>query len=560
MKKLPIGISDFKELIDGGYYYVDKTALIKEVLESGKVVFMPRPRRFGKTLNLSMIRYFLEKGSENTSYLFKDTQIWEFKEYREFQGSSPVIFITFKDVKEETWDNAYARLAYVLAQLFDAFEYLLESDTIKEREKELFQKIADRRASEVELKASLHFLAKLLHKHFGKKPYLLIDEYDVPIQEAYIRGYYDKAISFFEGLLGTVLKDNNEMEKGIVTGIMTLTKAGIFSGLNNLDVFDLTSINLADRFGFTKEEVKALLEYYGYSKQEDDIKRWYDGYTFGRTPEIYNPWSVLNCIRNEGICQNYWVSTSGNLLVKKLIARSSIEVKSKLEKLIVGQTISETIDKSIVFPELESRVDALWSLLLFTGYLSYSDYTIKVGKVYAALRIPNEELSYLFTELISEIFKESILGGRVSDLLQALANGDSETFSDLLQSFVYNSMSSYDLSSKEPEKSYHLFVLGLLVALRDIYEVKSNKESGAGRYDIMLIPRIANKPGIVIEFKVVRSGETLESTAKRALEQITQKKYTEELFDRDITTIRAYGIAFEGKNLFVESSEIDHTL
>ncbi len=439
---------------------------------------------------------------------------------------------------------------------FDRHDYLLEGSTLKPHEKDLFQRIIERRASYVELKASLHFLAKVLHRHYNKKPFVLIDEYDVPIQEAFIEGYYETAIKFLQGLLEKVFKDGNEIEKGIVTGILTLTKAGIFTGLNNLDVFDLTSVNLSDKFGFTEDEVGLLLDYYGYGNKKADVKKWYDGYTFGETSAMYNPWSVLSCVRNKGMLKNYWVSTSNNALVKKLIGRSSIEVKSQLEKLLTGQTVSETIYNSITFPEIETRSDILWRLLLFTGYLTYSEYTIKEGKVYATLKIPNEELSYLYAELIRTIFRESILGGQVANLLEALTIGDTEIFSKLLQSFVYTSMSSFDLSSNEPEKSYHLFVLGLLVALRDTYEVKSNKESGLGRYDITLIPRVNNKPGIVMEFKVVRKGEEIEAVSEKALEQITQKKYTQELFDRSIDKVLAYGIAFEGKTIHVSSLEV----
>ncbi len=354
-----------------------------------------------------------------------------------------------------------------------------------------------------------------------------------------------------------MLKDNDEMEKGIITGILTLTKAGIFTGLNNLDVFDLTSsVNLSDKFGFTENEVRELITYYGFDEQEVNIKARYNGYMFGRTSSLYNPWSVLSCIRNKGMLQNYWVSTSGNYLVKRLIGRACVEVKAKLEKLLVGQAVQEVIDKSITFPELTTRSDILWSFLLYTGYLTYADYSIKEGKVYASLNVPNEELSYLYAELITNIFKESVVGGQVNDLLETLIAGDTKIFTKLLQSFVLASMSSFDLSSSEPEKSYHLFVLGLLVALRDVYEVKSNNESGHGRYDIALIPRVNNKPGIVIEFKVVRKGETVDTAAQRALSQIIQKDYTQELFDRSINNIIAYGIAFEGKPISVASTTL----
>ncbi len=554
MKKLPIDISDYKKLIDGDYYYVDKTLLIKDVFEGGKALLITRPWGFGKTLNLSMIRYFLEKTDESNTYLFENTKIWAYEEYRALQGSYPVLFVTFKDVKGETWEKAYDHFAVVIGEEFERHDYILEDPTLKSHNKDLFQSILEKRASEIELKMSLSFLTKLLHRYHKKRPCVLIDGYDEPIQEAFLQGYYEEAMRFLGGLLENTLKDNNDLEKGVLMGTLPLTSAN--SGLNNLDVCDLTSVNLSDKFGFTEGEVRELLTYYGYSNQEADVKKWYDGYTFGRTPALYNPWSVLSCLRNEGMLQNYWVSTSGNVLVKKLIGQASIDVKSKLEKLITGQTVAETIDKSIIFSDLETESNTLWSLLLYTGYLTYSDYTIKEGKVYATLKIPNKELSYLYTELIRKIFKESVLGGQVGNLLEALIIGDTEIFSKLLQSFVLASMSSFDLSSKEPEKSYHLFVLGLLVALSDTYEVKSNKESGLGRYDVMLIPRVNNKPGIVIEFKVVRESETLETAAQRALEQITQKKYTQELFDRSIDKIMAYGIAFEGKNIFVESSKI----
>lgn len=556
MKKLPIGISNYKELVEGNYYYVDKSLLIKDIDESGKVVLMPRPRRFGKTLNLSMLRYFYEKSQHGTEHLFKDTQIWDDSVYREKQGTHPVIFITLKNIKEATWEVAYDKFAITLYEEFDRHKYLLGGD-IESYERDFFTRILDRKASQAELETSLHFLAKLLHKHYKKKPYVLIDEYDVPIQAAFVHGYYPTAIGFLRGLLGSVLKDDDEMERGIVTGILTLTKAGIFTGLNNLDVFDITSEKLSDKFGFTYEEVSELLAYYKLDKEADVIQQWYNGYTFGVTNGMYNPWSVLHCVKNNGQLKKYWGNTSDNILVKKLIGRASIDVKSKLEKLISGDSVLEKVDESITFPDLDSRADLIWSLLLFTGYLTYSHYEIKKGQIIAALKIPNKEITYLYSELISNIFRESVVGGQVENLLEALTEGDTEMFSKLLQSFVYNSMSSYDLSSNEPEKSYHLFVLGLLVALSDHYEVKSNKESGLGRYDMMLIPRKNNKPAVVIEFKVLRKGETLETAAQKALEQITQKKYTQELFDRSIDTILAYGISFEGKNIFVLSKEVD---
>ncbi len=559
MKKLPIGISNFKKLIEGNYYYVDKTILIKDIFESGEVVLMPRPRRFGKTLNLSMLRYFLEISEDDTKHLFENTLIRKLPKYWALQGTFPVIFITFKDIKETTWEVAYDKFAITLYEEFDRHKYLLLNKTLESYEREFYARILERRASQAELETSLHFLAKLLHKHYKKKPVILIDEYDVPIQAAYVYGYYTPAIEFLKGLLGSVLKDEHEIEKGVVTGILTLTKAGIFTGLNNIDVFNITSSRLADKFGFTEDEVGALLEYYTIQDTSESLQQWYNGYTFGEKNGMYNPWSILNAINNNGQLKKYWVNTGDNILVKKLIGSGSIDVKSKLEQLLSEKSVREVIHESITFPELETRSDLIWSLLLFTGYLTYSHYELIKGQVVCTLKIPNKEINYLYEELIRTIFQESVAGGQVDELLKALTQGDTEMFSKLLQSFVITSMSAFDLPSTEPEKSYHLFILGLLVALSDRYTVSSNKESGLGRYDIMMIPRKNTQAGIIIEFKVLRKGETLESAAQRALDQILQKKYTQELFDRSIKTIYLYGIAFEGKTILIKSNTLEQS-
>lgn len=548
MKKLPIGISNFKNLIESEHYYVDKTLLIEEIENCGKVILIQRPRRFGKTLNLSMLKYFFEISEESHSHLFHDTLIWKSPKYQKMQGTFPVIFMTFKDIKESSWEAAYEKFGIALYEEFDRHSYLLLSNEMETYDREFFRRILERRASQAELESSLHFLAKLLHKHHNKKPYLLIDEYDVPVQAAFANGYYLKLTEFLKVLLESALIDEDHIERGIVIGIL--------SSFNNLDVYNLTNLKLSDKFGFTNAEVDELLHHYNLDSQ---IQNFYNSYIFGKNTEIYNPWSVLNCISNEGQLKKYWVNTSDNILVKKLIAQASIEVKSKLEMLIEGKQIEEKIEESITFPHLNIRSDLLWSLLLFTGYLSYEHYKIEKGEIIALLRIPNKEISYLFNDFVRTIFQESVMGGQVENLLKALTIGESEMFSKLLQSFVYNSMSFYDLDSNEPEKSYHLFVLGLLVSLSDHYEVKSNKKSGLGRYDVTLIPRKNNKPAIIIEFKIVRKGETLETAAQNALEQISQKQYTLDIFDRSIPNVIAYGIAFESKTIFVKTAKIDRS-
>jgi hypothetical protein len=554
-KKIPIGIVDFKDLIDQEYYYVDKTLLIRDVLESGKVLLLPRPRRFGKTLNISMLRYFFEKSDQPKTYLFTNTAIWQHDAYRILQGQFPVIYVTFKEIEELTWEVAYDKFAIVLYKEFDRHKYLLESN-LESYEREFFLRIIERRASLAELETSLQFLAGLLYTHYKKKPYVLIDEYDVPIQAAYLHGYYPEAIHFLKKLLSAVLKDGNEIEKGILTGILTLAKAGIFTGLNNLDIYNLTDLRISDKFGFTQDEVHKLLCHYGLEAHQETVAKWYDGYTFGTQNNLFNPWSVLSCIKNAAMFKPYWANSSNNELVKQLIGCASISTKTDLESLLSGVNVTQQIEESFTLPDLAHRSDLLWSLLLFTGYVTYSQHRINnKGKVECELKIPNAEIASLYSELITQIVQDSIVGGQVKNLLEALITGDTEILTKLLQSFVINTMSCFDIASDEPEKSYHMFVLGLLVLLQDTYEVKSNKESGLGRYDILLIPRKKNQTGqtgIVIEFKVVRKGETLESAAAKALMQVSERKYIQELQDRQVNSIIAYGIAFEGKQLFIK--------
>ncbi len=553
MKLVPIGVSDYKKIVEGGYYYVDKTLLVKEVLRHGEVILITRPRRFGKTLNLSMLRYFFEKSESGNEHLFATTAIRNEPDYQ-LMGQFPVISLSFKSIKETTWELCYDTFALIIAQEFDRHIYLLSSESLRPSEKKLFQKIQDREASIVDLKHSLQFLAELLSRHYNKKVIVLIDEYDVPVQSAYVHGYYHQAIDFLKTLLTAVLKDSTILEKSVLTGILTLAKAGIFTDLNNLDVINLTHAPMADLFGFTHNEVQELLKYYGLEDEATAIKEWYDGYTFGMIDKIYNPWSALKCVQAQGALRMYWANTSDNVLVKKLIARAPMDIKSDLELVLNGVPVEHTIEETIIFPDLEYRSELVWSLLLFTGYLTSSSYELKEGKVICSLIIPNTEIRYLYTDMLKNIFQESVLGGQVENLLRAIIEGETDIFEKLLASFVLNSMSVYDLPSNEPEKSYHLFVLGLVVALSDRYEIKSNRESGLGRYDIMIIPKKADLPAIIMEFKIVRQGETLEIAAQRALDQIQEKRYAQELHAKGISQIREYGIAFQGKKIYVKSN------
>lgn len=553
MKKIPIGLSDFKKLREQDYYYVDKSLLVEDVMRGGDVILMTRPRRFGKTLNLSMLRYFFEMSEETNAHFFSDLAIRQNSTMWQLQGQFPVIFISFKSIKESSWEVTYEKFEYTIYEEFDRHKYLLTDDALEIYEKELFRKILERKASRAEIDSSLLFLAKLLQKKYKRNVIVLIDEYDVPVQAAFVYGYYEQVIELLRALLVSVLKDTTILEKGVLTGNLTLAKSGIFTGLNNLDIFSVTSLELAERFGFTGDEVVTLLMHYGLTNHHDELQQWYDGYTFGNASGMFNPWSALKCIQKKGVLEMYWANTSDNVLLKRLLGRATKSLKSDLELILQGKAVTKTIEESITFPNLDSSSELLWSLLLFTGYLTYTTYEVKKGKKVCELILPNEEIKQLYYELIKDMFVSAVVGERADELLQALTEGNTEFFTELLQSFILNSMSSYDLSSNEPEKSYHLFVLGLLVVLSPSYEVKSNRESGLGRYDIMLIPKNPAQTGIIIEFKKTLAGESREEAAQKALDQIVAKKYMQELEARNVRTIIAYGIAFEGKLICIKS-------
>ncbi len=554
MKKLPIGISDFKELISQDFYYVDKTLFIKEFVDSsGSVLLIPRPRRFGKTLNISMLRYFFEKTEVDNSVLFTKTNIWQHEDYRKLQGKYPVIFLTFKDIKEATWEDAYARMLSVISQEFKRHLPVLEK-TISQDDLDDYKTIIKKSASYVTFSETLFMLSKLLYEAYNEKVLVLIDEYDAPIHAGYNYGYYDKIIQFTRSLLTSVLKDNSYLQRGILTGILRTAKEGIFSGLNNLRTCSILDTTFQDKFGFTQSEVEQFLTKYRFLENLDDVQRWYNGYTFGTTT-IYNPWSLLMYMANQGKLQPYWVNTSDNLIIKKLLVFSDIEVKAELELLLVGKTVEKTIEEGIIFPNMERNDQAIWSLLLFAGYLTFTHSRLEEGVVYCDLKIPNKEIKLLYKNFIQEIVQGMLTTTKVTTFLQALVAGDIQTFALLLQEFVINSISVYDLPSNEPEKSYHLFVLGLLIYLADTYQVKSNRESGYGRYDIMLIPKDKNKLGIIIEFKKVLQKETLEDAARKALEQIKNKHYVQELKNLEIKQIKLLGIAFAGKQVLVIEQE-----
>lgn len=555
MKNLPIGISDFKKVIEKNYYYIDKTLLVKEVLQSSAhVLLFPRPRRFGKTLNMSMLKCFFEKTEKSNAHFFENANIWQNEEYRKFQGQYPVISLTFKDTKEVTWQKTYEKLVAVISEEFK-YHFSSIKPEILESHLTKYNSIMNVSAIETDYEDSLRMLSELLFKSTGKRIIVLIDEYDVPIHSGYTNGYYKEVVSFIRSLLGGVLKDNEYLEKGVLTGILLLAKEGVFTGLNNLWVYTILDTDFQDKFGFTEQEVKQLLKDYNLTDQAKEIQDWYNGYKFGNQI-IYNPWSLLGCAKNKGLIEPYWVNTSDNELIKIFLAKAGASFKDDFELLLSNQSVEKIIDKKLVFSDLEIDPKALWTLLVFTGYLTYTKLERIEGYIHCDLVIPNKEIKFLYKDFLTFFLRVSLKTSTSEKLLASIKFGDVATFSLLLQEFVINSMSIYDLPSNEPEKSYHLFVLGLLVLLGDEYQVKSNRENGYGRYDIMLIPKDKSNFGYVIEFKkIITEKESLEEGAQRALEQIKAKKYAQELKDLGITNILLFGIAFKGKQLLVISEE-----
>jgi hypothetical protein len=551
-KRIPIGVSDFKSIIEEKYYFIDKSLFIKEVVEDGsKVILLPRPRRFGKTLNISMLKYFYEKSEEDNRNLFDNLKINEYKNIMNVQGKYPVIYISFKDMKDNNFQSFLMKIKDLIAEEYGRHRILVKEDILEEEEKNLFKDILNSTASQERVELSLKYLSKYLFRYYKQKCVIIIDEYDVPIQSGYINSFYDEVIGFMRNFLTGGLKDNIYLEKAVLTGILRVAKESIFSGLNNLKVSTLLSKHYSDFFGFTDFEIEEILRHYGIEYEIDEVRRWYNGYIFGSNI-IYNPWSILNYIDNEAEYRPYWVNTSSNDLVKRVLARGTEKLKTELESLIKGESIEKLINEDIVMKDIDSSSENVWSFLLFSGYLKVIDRRLEKGKTYCTFKIPNLEVQYLYEEIILGWFNENISSDKFSMMLKSLVSGDIKTFSKIFKELVLNSVSYFDISGRESEKVYHSFVLGMLVGLSDDYEVRSNRESGYGRYDVMVIPRDLSKKGIIIEFKKVDEDEDLEVAATNALKQIEGKQYRQELLDRGVKDIIEIGIAFEGKMVLVK--------
>ena len=558
-KMIPIGVSDYKKLIENNYYFVDKTDFIRQIIEEGALITMlPRPRRFGKTLNLSMLRYFFERTEGNVFRpLFDGMNITKWKNFDRYQGKYPVILITLKDCKGETFEQTLEQVGNELKGEFERHAYLLESmDTLTDN-REVFLHILKRRASQNELADSLRLLTDLLTAHWGIAPLVLFDEYDSPIHVAFDQGYYDQMINFMRSFMSPVFKDNTNIFRGVITGILRISKESIFSGLNNIDVDTLLDYPLSTTFGFVQQEVDQLVNYYGYSASKIAIKEWYDGYLFGGQT-IYNPWSLLSFIQKRGVLAPYWVNTGSDVLLRHLITNGPTQVRRDMEVLLKGESLRYVINDKLAFPDLLKSADNIWSFMLFAGYLKASEFRQTENDMASyRLEVPNREVGTVFRGIIQHWIDSSPEGNtRLQEMLQALTYGDIPIFERILNEFVLTSLSYYDTGGRNVEKVYQAFLLGMLVSL-STYEVSSNREAGYGRYDILMKPKDIRHPGIVMELKVCNPeyGDTAEEVLESALKQIADKQYATTLLAAGVTDIRCLAITFDGKRVWVKEAE-----
>jgi hypothetical protein len=555
VKSLPIGISDYVRAQEE-YYYVDKTLLIKEFLDKKPLVSLfTRPRRFGKTLNMDMLRVFFEISDKNTSKYFADKNIWQCgEEYRSHQGKYPVIFLTFKDVKFDTWDATIDKIRGLLQEEYGRHQELLNSDKLSQYEKEYFTKIISATANEVELTSSLERLSKMLASHYDKAPVIIIDEYDTPIQEGYSKDFYDEIIGFMRNFFSGAFKDNKNLSYGFLTGILRITQESIFSGLNNLTVNSVMDEEYDSFFGFTESEVKAMLSYYGVSDKEEELKDWYDGYLFG-SEEIYNPWSVINYISKGCLPQAYWVNTGKNEILDDVLRVATDDITERLYDLLQGERVVARIDQNVVYRSLAEDPANIYSLLLVAGYLKTPKKELQAdGSYLCEVSIPNREIAAVYkSEILSHFLQTgAITRTTANKIAESLYANDYKKLQSAIEEYMDKSISFFDGGA---EGFYHGLMLGLIALMDNQYKIKSNRESGDGRFDVSLIPREKRYPGIILELKWKEklSDVELEKWSNEALKQIGELRYDSEMKEDGITEILKFGIAFSGKKVCVRT-------
>ena len=558
--KISIGNQGFDNIREKKYFYIDKTAFIKEWWDSGdNVTLITRPRRFGKTLNMSMLNCFFSNRYAGRSDLFEGLSIWEDEKYRQLQGTYPVIFMSFADVKANNIQDAKTQVKMKVTELFNENTFLLDSGILVENEAETFKRVS-MYMDDVLCTSAVNMMCLFMQKYYKKKVIILLDEYDTPMQEAYVHGYWDEFTLFMRSFFNATFKTNPYLERAVMTGITRVSKESIFSDLNNLNVVTTTSDEYCTCFGFTEDEVYGSLDKFGLSDKKSEVKKWYDGFVFGSQRDIYNPWSITSYLDKRKLAP-YWASTSSYGLVSRLIQTAPSDIKQMMEDLISGREIVVNFDEQIVFNQLDTDESAIWSLLVAGGYLKPDnvEYRGELLEPWYHLSITNLETRSMFSNMFKGWFRGS--ASNYNAFVSALVKGDVEAMNEYMNDVALTTISSFDVGTHRsgkahPERFYHGFVLGLMVEQSENYEIRSNRESGFGRYDIMMIPKKNNLPAIVIEFKVYnpRREQTLEDTVQTALKQIEEKSYDTELMARGIEKdrIRHYGFAFEGKRVLIE--------
>ncbi len=557
-REISIGNQDFKTIIENNYFYKDKTMFIKEWWESGDVVtLITRPRRFGKTLNMSMLDYFFSNAYNDTRNLFKNLAIWNEPEYRDIQGTYPTLLLSFASVKGNTYEMAKQQIIQEIVSLYRKNQYLIESDFVTDKDRDYWNMVSYDMPDAVASNA-INFICELLYRKYNKKVIILMDEYDTPLQEAYVDGFWDEITSFVRNIFNATFKTNIYLERAIMTGITRVSKESIFSDLNNLKVASLTTAKYESAFGFTSEEVMSALDEYDLISQKKAVQKWYDGFKIGTKNDIYNPWSITQFLDSKKL-DAYWANTSSNMLIDKLIREGSSDIKKQFEALLKGESIETLIDEEIVFNLIDRNESGVFSMLLASGYLKIVEELEEIGmRKKCRIAVTNNEVMHMYEDMVRRWFEGG--SSRYNDFIEALLKNDVKYMNKFMNDVALNTFSSFDVGNRpseyaEPERFYHGFVLGLLVELADKYHIVSNRESGFGRYDVCLEPIKKDNPAYILEFKVHDSDDekTLEDTVKNALKQIKDKNYDADLLNKGVQEdmIYHYGFAFEGKRVLI---------
>ena len=551
-KGIGIGVSDFKMLRIRNDYYIDKTMYIKDIIDNqSSVILVTRPRRFGKTLNMSMLKYYFDCRQKDSKELFNGLKIMKQDEkYKEKLGKYPVIYLTLKDAGLMTYEMMIMQLKTIMMELFYEHKEMLEGE-MSEGERNIFNKILSANATDLDLLNSLKMLSKLMSQYYNKPAILLLDEYDVPLQNAYVEGYYEEAMKFFKNFYGVTFKDNPYLEKTVITGVSRVAKESIFSGANNFKVYTVLDNEFADDFGITEEEMDKIIEDFEIQENKKEIKKWYDGYKIGEVEEIYNPWSILNYLADKKLMP-YWVNTSSNDLIKVILKNSS-SVKEKMQELLKDKSIEVKINLDTVITGIENNEDNIWGVMLGTGYLKVEEVIDNISKIYK-VKLPNYEVKHLFEDIVDDWFRDKVIGNDLKSILKDLITLNLDEYERKFEILVKEMFSYMDVGENTAENFYHAFVLGILVGLKDSYYVNSNRESGIGRYDIMLEPKNQNGNAFIMEFKVYREGkeENIKETIDNAKRQIEEKEYERNLKERGFNNITKMIYVFKGKEVSIE--------